>query len=129
MLLIRKILWPWAACFLAASVFLPTFQGRALAAVSEAEATDKLETSYGVRVLKVRSGEIDGRKVWLVTVMNPGGNSNAAFQVNTLAVDKESGELVPSFRHGASGYVLPEAAQRDDRLGLRPEVMRSRTWR
>ena len=124
-----KMSWTWAAIFLAVSVLLPTVPERALAAISEAEAVERLEASYGVRALKVRAGEIDGRKVWLVTVMNPGGDSNAAFQVNTLAVDKETGELVPSFRHRTSGYVLPEAARRDDKFGRRPEAMRSRIWR
>ena len=124
-----RVSWPWAACFLVLSVVTPIVPERALAAVSESEAVDRLEASYGVRALKVRAGEIDGRKVWLVTVMNPGGDSNAAFQVNTLAVDKETGELVPSFRHRTSGYVLPEAARRDDKFGRRPEAMRSRIWR
>ena len=125
----RKMSWPWATCFLAVSVLLLTVPGPTLAAVSEAAAVESLEATYGVRAIKVRSGEIEGRKVWLITVMNPGGDSNAAFQVNTLAVDQETGELVPSFRHGTSGYVLPEAARRDDRLGRRPEALRSRTWR
>ena len=120
---------PCAACLLAASVLLATVPGRALAAVSEADAVENIEATYGVRALKVRSGEIDGRDVWLITVMNPGGDSNSAFQVNTLAVDKESGQLVPSFRHGTSGYVLPDARPRDDKFGRSPEAMRSRTWR
>jgi len=65
---------------------------------------------YDVQVMKVAPGEIDGRAVWLVTIMVPGGNSNSAFQVHRLAVDQESGDLVPSFRHHTEGYTLPPAA-------------------
>ncbi len=73
-------------------------------------ASKQIGERFDVEVLKVRPGEIDGRKVWLVTVMRPGGDSNAAFQVHLLAVDQESGELVPSFRHHTDGYSLPPAA-------------------
>lgn len=77
------------------------------AAVSREAAAERIAQRFGVEVLAVRAGERDGRKVWLVTVMQPGGNRNNAFQVHVLAVDQESGELVPSFQHGASGYTLP----------------------
>ena len=40
----------------------------------------------------------DGRAVFLVTVMNPGGDFNEAFQVTTLAVDVETGKLVSGYR-------------------------------
>ena len=101
----------------------------AVAAVSEAEAARQLEQAYGVKALKVRAGDVGGRAVWLVTVMNPGSDSNAAFQVNTLAVDQETGELVSAFRHGTSGYELAGDGPREDKVGLRPEAMRSRVWR
>ncbi len=35
--------------------------------------------------------------------MNPPGNFNEALQVNTLMVDRQTGELVPQFRHAPSG--------------------------
>ena len=79
----------------------------AQAAVSQEAAAKRLAESYGVQVLKTRAGQLDGRKVWLVTVMQPGGDRNNAFQVHVLAVDQESGELVPSFQHRADGYTLP----------------------
>ena len=82
----------------------------AWAAVSGDAAGKKIAERYDVQVLKVRAGDLDGRKVWLVTVMMPGGNSNGAFQVHVLAVDQNSGDLVPSFRHSADGYTLPPAA-------------------
>lgn len=107
----------------------PALPSAVLAAVSGDAAARNLEAAYGVRALKVRPGEVGGRTVWLVTVMNPAGDSNAAFQVNTLAVDQETGELVPSFRHGTSGFKLLSDGPRGDKVGLRPEAVRSRAWR
>jgi len=65
----------------------------------------------------------------MVTVMKAGGNSNDAFQVTTLAVDQDSGNLVPAFRHGPTGYALPDAANRDTRIEQRPDATRSGPWR
>ena len=58
---------------------------------------DKVAKEYGVTVLRTDEGEVDGKAVVFVTVMKEGGNSNDAFQVTTLAVDPESGELVSQF--------------------------------
>lgn len=104
--------------------------GRA-GAVSQEEAERKVAEDFGVEVLakRTRAGEIEGRAVWLLTVMNPGGTFNEAFQVNTLAVDQETGELVPSFRHRPSGYELPGGASRGDRSGVRPDMSGSGPWR
>ena len=101
------------------------------AAVTQQEAERKVAEDFGVEVLtkRTRAGDIDGRAVWFLTVMNPGGTSNAAFQVNTLAVDRETGELVPAFRHKPSGYELPGASSLDDQSGLRPDKSGSRPWR
>ncbi|MDJ0946518.1 MAG: hypothetical protein QNJ30_23965 [Kiloniellales bacterium] len=104
--------------------------GRALA-LTQQEAERKVAEAFGVEVLSkhTRAGEIDGRAVWFLTVMNPGGTFNDAFQVNTLAVDQETGELVPAFRHRASGYELPGAASLDDQSGVRPDMSGSGPWR
>lgn len=100
----RRLLFALACTgVLTALPLLPAAQ----AAVSQEAAGKSIAERYGVQVLKVRAGERDGRKVWLVTVMQPGGNSNGAFQVHLLAVDQQSGELVSSFQHQASGYTLP----------------------
>lgn len=88
---------------LAAAPVLPAAQ----AGVSQEAAAKSIAERFGVEVLKVRAGERDGRNVWLVTVMQPGGDRNNAFQVHFLAVDQESGELVSSFQHHAEGYTLP----------------------
>lgn len=78
----------------------------------EAAIAKKLEDAYGVKVLRIRSGEVDGAPVYVVTVMNPAGNYNAAFQVSTLAVDKASGELVPQFRQTPTGQQVSGAESR-----------------
>jgi len=79
-------------------------------AVDAETASRQISERYAVEVLRVRPGEIDDREVWFITVMQPGGNSNSAFQVHVLAVDQESGALVPSYRHGIHGATLPPPA-------------------
>ncbi|NIA69509.1 hypothetical protein HBA54_12985 [Pelagibius litoralis] len=80
------------------------------AAVSEEAAAKLITEQFGVEVLRIRAGDLDGRPVWFVTVMQPEGSSNATFQVHILAVDQESGRLLPSFRHRSSGYESPPPA-------------------
>lgn len=121
----------WAApviamAMLVAAAWVPT---PVAAAVSSDEAARKVAQQYSVKVLRVRAAVLDNIPVWLVTVMTPGGDNNNAFQVTTLAVDQESGELVPAFRHGASGFSPPEGQARGTRLEQRPEAMRSGVWR
>ncbi len=77
------------------------------AAISQDAAAKLITDQFGVEVLRIRAGELDERRVWFVTVMQPEGSSNATFQVHILAVDQESGELLPSFRHRESGYYQP----------------------
>ena len=120
----RMVLRALATALLASLVF----NGNAVAQVSDQEAKRQVEESYDVEVLRVREGEIDGRGVWLVTVMLPPGDFNSAFMVSSLAIDRETGDLVPSFRHRESGYDLP-GGLRGDKDGLRPDAVRSRAWR
>lgn len=100
----------------------------AQAQVSRDQAAAGIAETYGVEVLRVRPGEIDGKPVWLVTVMQPGGAYNTAFQVTTLAVDQASGDLVPAFRQGPSG-ALGTATPLGTREDRRPDASRSGTWR
>ena len=106
--------------------FLPS--GNAVAQVTDEQAKRQVEDSYDVEVLRVRESEIDGRAVWLVTFMVPQGESNAAFMVSSLAIDRQTGDLVPAFSHRASGYDLP-GGLRSDKTGLRPDAARTGTWR
>ncbi|SMF23935.1 hypothetical protein SAMN06265365_108126 [Tistlia consotensis] len=73
------------------------------AAIDEKAAARLVAEQFGVQVLKVRPGTVDGRAVWLVTGMNPGGNSNSAFVVSTVAVDVESGRPLRSFQPVETG--------------------------
>ncbi len=120
----RRAVWALAAAILAASVL----NQPAAAEVGEQDAKRLVEEAYDVEVLKVREDEIDGRAVWLVTVMLPQGDYNTAFMVSSLAVDRESGDLVPAFRHRESGYDLP-GGLRGDKAGLRPDSARGAPWR
>ncbi len=85
----------------------------AWAAMSVDEAAAKIAEAYGVTVLRIVPTVTDGRSVFRVTIMNPGGDFDEAFQVNTLLVDADTGKLVSGFRHRASGYETSQAASFD----------------
>lgn len=71
--------------------------------LSESEASAAIGRDYGVEVLDIEPATIDGSPVFRVTVMNPGGNYNEAFMVTTLILDRQTGQLVRTFRQGAQG--------------------------
>lgn len=96
----------FAAALLAAALSFPL---PALAAMNADQVKAKVAKAFGVKVLKVRPGKVDGRKVFVVTIMNPGGNFNEAFQVSTIVVDVETGKLVSGYRHRASGLDANQA--------------------
>ncbi len=102
---------------------------RPAAALTGEEAAARIEADYGVKALRVRPGKIDGTAVWLVTVMKPGRDSNDAFQVTILAVDRTTGALVPAFRHEPSGPArLPGTSP--SMIEQRPGVLRTGdVWR
>ncbi|HEX6144992.1 MAG TPA: hypothetical protein VFZ01_19920 [Geminicoccaceae bacterium] len=58
----------------------------------------------GVEVLDVRTVDVQGRPLVAARVMEPGGNSNAAFLVQTLVIDPESGEVVGVFPGSESDF-------------------------
>ncbi len=76
-------------------------------ALTPAEIERRLVAAAGVEVLAIRETTVDGRRVYVVTVMFPGGDRNGAFQVGELWLDAETGEPVPRLRHRAEGYELP----------------------
>jgi hypothetical protein len=88
------------------------------------EIADRLAKDYGVTVLKTADGEIDGKPVLFVTVMNEGGNENDAFQVTTLAVDPATGELISQYRTTTNGQVDAAAGLRSPSVGESGEVIR-----
>jgi hypothetical protein len=104
--------------WLLAALFVASWLAAAgpAAAISEDEAANRVAEAYDVQVLKVAEGEIDGQAVWLLTVMKGGGNRNDAFQVSTLAVDRDS------------GYDLPPKPATEDSGAVRPDAMRGGVW-
>jgi hypothetical protein len=72
-------------------------------ALSEAEAKTLIENAYKVKVLRVAKDEEGGRAVYRLRVMNPAADFNAAMQVSVMTLDAESGQLLPIYRHRASG--------------------------
>ncbi|WP_421710408.1 hypothetical protein [Algihabitans sp.] len=99
-------------------------------AVTQEEAAALVAERYGVEVLRTQAGNVDGQRAWLVTVMEPGGTSNSAFRVTRLAVDRETGDLIPAFRHGRSGYQLPDSGGgRFTRDTVQPSRAAGTVWR
>ncbi|WP_119166423.1 hypothetical protein [Algihabitans albus] len=98
-------------------------------ALTQEEATALVAERYGVEVLRAQASEVDGQRAWLLTVMEPGGTSNSAFRVTRLAVDRETGDLIPSFRHGSSGYQLPGSGGRFTRDTVQPSRAAGTVWR
>jgi hypothetical protein len=100
-------------------------------AVSPEAVAGAVAQRFGVTVLRVMPIERDGKSLYSVMVMNPGGNFNEAFKATILVVDPDSGELVPQFRHENSGYDLPASADRrppaaDGGTTIRRETFRGR---
>lgn len=112
------MVWRWA-WVIGLAVVLSVPVGQASAAMTEEQVRQAVERAYSVTVLRIQRVEHAGREAFRVTIMNPGGDSNTAYQVNTIAIDAETGELIPQFRHRASGY--------DENTAPRFEPNRQRT--
>lgn len=94
------------------------------AALTQEEAAEKVAEEYGVEVLKTDATLDGNRPIILLTVMQAGGNDNAAFQVNTIAVDAKTGDVIPGFRRLETGRVTTPgapAANIDERIPFRVE--------
>ncbi len=101
----------------------------AASATSADQAGKLVAKSFGVQVLKVRPAKIDGRQVFLVTVMNPKGDFNEAFQVSTVMVDAATGKLVSGFRHRASGLNSNQAPSYIPNRQQSDSLRQDFTWR
>ena len=86
----------WMAAVLLAALVLaaPTV---AEAAMTKDQVAQKIEKEFKVKVLRVEPMTEDGKPIFAVTVMSAGGDWNHAFQVNTIAVDADTGERVVQF--------------------------------
>jgi hypothetical protein len=96
----------------------------------EAEKLAKaLAERFGVRVLKIRKDELDGKPVYRVIVMKPGGNFDDAYAVDALIVDPATGNLVSQFRNEVSGYRLSAPADRIPRDSAVATTIRRESFR
>ena len=100
----------------------------AAAQVGRAELENRVAEAFDARVLKVREGTRNGRDVLFVTMMRKRANSNAAFKVDTLAFDPQTGQaLLGRGEDAGSGDRTP---RRDTTMiDKRPDVLRGRPWR
>ena len=73
------------------------------AALSADQVKRQVEMRYGVTVLRIKPVTEQGRSAYAVTIMNPGGAFNEAFQVNTLVIDAETGRPIIQYRQGPGG--------------------------
>ena len=99
------------------------------AQVTARQASRQFAATYGVQVLKVRTSKIDGKRVHVLTVMNPKGDFNEAFQVSTVAVDVKTGKLIAGFRHRRSGYDANQAPSFDPNLNSPDSLSWGFLWR
>lgn len=98
-------------------------------AVDKVAASKLIEERYGVKVLRIREAEDEGKLILILTVMKPGGASNDAFQVNTLALDPATGKLIPQYRHTPTGHRHSGAEKRTPVLDGSGPVIRQRSAR
>jgi hypothetical protein len=94
------------AASIVCAIFLIALAGQPAYAVNARDKAlaEQIAKTYGVTVLKISNATQDGAQVLLVTVMNPGGNFNEAFQVTNLVVDRQTGRLISQFRHTPTGH-------------------------
>jgi hypothetical protein len=99
-------------------------------ALGKDEVRRLVSEGLGVDVLSIEVVERDGEPAYAVTVMNPPGNTNSAFAVETLLVDGATGgllERVPQRpRVAAPNLVEPSGASDPERSGME---IRRRTYR
>jgi hypothetical protein len=98
-------------------------------ALGEDEVRTLLGERFGVEVLKIEAIQSERGPAYAVTVMNPPGNDNSAFLVETLVVDGATGEVLGQVSHAprvAPGLAAPSGQVDLDGGGLE---MRRRTHR
>jgi hypothetical protein len=103
------------------------------AAAQQKKSADEVKAAiaqrYNVTVLRIAETGTNGRVVYRLAVMAPGGNVNGAFQVVELEVDAATGELVSQFRHRTSGYDLAGPPTRSPHVEGGDPEMRRETFR
>ncbi len=84
------------AAAMAAVVGLSAFVAEA--AMTADQIRQQIERESGGKVIKIEPRKFGSLDAFAVTVLNPGGASNAAFQVYTVVVNAENGTIVPEHR-------------------------------
>jgi len=100
---------PRPVAALAVAALVGWSAGAALALTPE-EVSASLAADFGVEVLSIEEADGPDGPAYVVTVMVPGGDTNDAFQVTRLMVDRETGALISQFRHAPSGVGGGEGA-------------------
>ncbi len=70
----------------------------ATAAMTADQVRRQVEQESGGKVIKIEPRKVDHLSAFAVTIMNPGGNDNGAFQIYTVVVNAENGTIVPENR-------------------------------
>ncbi len=118
------------ACLAAVAVAAVLLVGAPVQAQMTAEEiTAAVAGTFGVEVLRVTAADDEGRAVYHVTFMSPGGDFNGAFQVTTIAVDAATGTVISQFRHLASGYRLSGAPSLDGDISRPDAPTHGVVWR
>ena len=68
------------------------------AAMTADQIRQQIERESGGKVIKIEPRKFGALDAFAVTILNSGGNDNAAFQVYTVIVSAENGTIVPEHR-------------------------------
>jgi hypothetical protein len=115
-------------CLAAGLALAVALAGGAMAAPSKEEIKSRMAEAFGANVLRMEEATVAGRSAWLVTLMRHGGNDNAAFKVDTVAIDAETGEPLRGRIDEIPGSENLKS-MRTQMIDKRPEVLRGRPWR
>ena len=121
--------WCLLAGLAAITVNLPLPPAHAAEGMDKAAVAKRVENAYGVKVLRIEEADHNGTPIYLVTVMNPAGDFNSAFQVTTLAVDRASGDLVSQYRTSPTGQIHSGATTRTPTADGSGTLIRQQTHR
>ncbi|MEQ8504383.1 MAG: hypothetical protein RIB80_03590 [Rhodospirillales bacterium] len=102
------------AIFLAILLIASAIAGTASAAITAAETGQQVAKKFGVEVLRITPMTQRGRDAFVVKVMTPGGDTNSAFQINTLVIDANTGERIIQYGHegGQQQWAAPPISHR-----------------
>jgi len=86
----------------------------ASAQVTQDQVKRQLQEAYGVSILRIQIIENRGKSAFAVTMMNPPGNFNEAYQVSTIVIDRKTGKPMSQYFEETNGVHLaaPPVEQR-----------------